>query len=98
MVGTLTPRSVPPEEYRPHTGYPYDSATFGTATVVNDTATKVGFNVGADVGFKISRNIGVGGPVRFARASFSLPLTGSASNISVEAGGVQVGGGLRLFF
>lgn len=78
--------------------YPYDAATFVAGTVVNDKATKVGFNVGTDVGFKISRNLGVGGLVRFARASLSLPLTGSAAGVNVEAGGVQVGGGLRLFF
>ena len=78
--------------------YPYDTATFMAATVTKVTATKIGFNAGADIGVKLSKSVGVGGLVRFSRASLSFPLPGAATSVSADAGGLQVGGGLRLFF
>jgi hypothetical protein len=78
--------------------YPYDTATFTSATVSRVSATKLGFNVGADVGVKLSKNVGVGGLIRFSRASMTFPLTNTASGVSVDAGGVQAGGGVRFFF
>jgi hypothetical protein len=77
--------------------YPHDTVTFTSATTVKGEATKTGFNVGVDVGYKIGAKFGVGGLVRFSRASVSFPLTGSA-DVSVDAGGFQVGGGVRFFF
>jgi opacity protein-like surface antigen len=59
---------------------------------------KTGFNVGADIGFKLSRNVGVGGLFRYSHASLSFPLAGSAANVNADAAGPQVAGGLRLFF
>jgi hypothetical protein len=35
--------------------YPFDTATFGGATIAKSSATKLGFNVGADVGVKLSK-------------------------------------------
>jgi hypothetical protein len=78
--------------------YPYDTATFGTATTTKATGTKLGFNAGVDVGVRLSRNFGVGALLRFSRASLTLPLTGSSSGVSVDAGGLQVGGGVRFYF
>ena len=78
--------------------YPYDSVTFTAATVTKVTATKIGFNAGADIGVKLSKNVGVGALVRFSRASLSFPLAGAATGVRADAGGLQVGGGLRLFF
>jgi len=78
--------------------YPYDTVTFTSATVSRARATQMGFNVGADVGVKFSKNIGVGGVIRFSRATANLPLTGSTSGVNVDVGGVQAGGGVRFFF
>jgi hypothetical protein len=57
-----------------------------------------GFHGGADVGMFFNRAVGVGGTVRFSRATVTMadPLTDS--NIDLKAGGVQVGGGLRFKF
>jgi hypothetical protein len=77
--------------------YPHDTVTFTSATTVKGEATKTGFNVGVDVGYRIAPSLGVGGLVRFSRASVSFPLTGSA-DVSVDAGGVQVAGGVRFYF
>jgi hypothetical protein len=78
--------------------YPYDTAAFGTATTTKATGTKLGFNAGADVGVRLSSNFGVGALLRFSRANLTLPLTGSSSGVSVDAGGLQVGGGVRFYF
>jgi hypothetical protein len=78
--------------------YPYDSVTFTSATISKASATKLGFNVGADVGVKFSKNIGVGGLIRFSRATVNVPLTGTAAGVSADVGGLQAGGGVRLYF
>jgi hypothetical protein len=65
--------------------YPYDTVAFTSATTV-------------DVGYRLSRKLGVGGLVRFSRATLSFPLAGSAANVEVDAGGLQVGGGVRFYF
>jgi len=78
--------------------YPYDAVTFTSATVTKVSATKIGFNAGVDVGVKLSKNFGVGGLVRFSRASVNLPLPNTTSGVSADVGGVQAGGGVRFFF
>ena len=77
--------------------YPYDTVAFAQATTKAE-GTKVGFNVGVDVGYKLSRTVGVGGLVQYSRARLSFPLTDSASDVSVDAGGLQAGGGVRFYF
>jgi hypothetical protein len=41
--------------------------------------------------------VGIGGVIRFSRATASFPVTGQPP-VSVDAGGFQVGGGLRIRF
>ncbi len=77
--------------------FPFDTATFRSATTQLLKGSKIGFNVGADVGYMITRMFGVGGMVRFSRADIDLDGPANRS-ISVEAGGVQVGGGIRVVF
>ena len=77
--------------------YPYDTATFagaGTSTI-KESAT--GFNVGADVAWMFTRNVGAGALLRFARASLDLRAP-DGRTIAVDAGGFHVGGGVRLAF
>ena len=70
--------------------FPYDTATFRSATVEKEEESKTGFNVGADVGFYFTQNIGVGGIVRFTSAKVDFSLG------EVDAGGAMVGGGIRF--
>ena len=77
--------------------YPYDTVSFGSVSQVSATQSKMGFNGGADVAFFFTPNIGVGGSFQFSRATVELPLLGGSTQ-SVQAGGVQAGGGLRLRF
>ena len=77
--------------------YPYDEATFRSATTTTASESRMGFNAGADAAFFFTRNLGVGGMVRFA--GVSIPLAGSdGTTETVKAGGTQAGGGLRLRF
>ena len=53
---------------------------------------KTGFNVGADVGYFFTKNVGVGGIIRFSQTKVTFSLG------EVDAGGAMVGGGVRLRF
>jgi hypothetical protein len=72
--------------------YPHDEATFTGATVETEEESKTGFNVGADVAYFFTKNVGVGGIVRFSSTTTTFSLG------DVDAGGALVGGGVRLRF
>lgn len=76
--------------------YPYDTATLARTSVQRRSKSKIGAHGGADVTFMFSRNVGAGIVARFSRAT--LPFDAGAGRISIDAGGAQVGGGLRLRF
>jgi len=72
--------------------YPFDEVTFSGATVTTEDESTKGFNVGADVAWYFTKNVGVGGIVRFSSATATFSLG------DVDAGGALVGGGVRLRF
>lgn len=72
--------------------FPYDTVAFAPPTVTVEKETKVGFNVGVDVGFYFTKNIGVGGIVRFARATIPFSVG------DLDVGGASAGGGVRVRF
>jgi hypothetical protein len=73
--------------------YPYDAATFASATVVHRSHAAIGFNAGADLAYGLRPHVGVGIGVNFSRAAIHLDDT-----TSVDAGGAHVAGGLRFRF
>lgn len=77
--------------------YPYDAATFAGVDSTRKTGTAIGFNAGADIRWMLSKHVGAGGLVRVARGTAQID---AAENriISVDVGGVQAGGGIRLVF
>jgi hypothetical protein len=77
--------------------YPYDTATFVSGTTTEQSKTQLGFNAGVDVTFGLSKHVGVGGIVRYSRASLEFPMA-SGPEVAARAGGLQVGGGLRVGF
>lgn len=77
--------------------YPFDSATFTSVDLEKQRARRVGFNAGVDLTYQLSRRFGVGGLVRFSRAKVEFNK-GQESKVSVNAGGVQAGGGIRILF
>ena len=78
--------------------YPYDTATFGRGIATEVDESKIGFNVGADVGYFFTRQVGVGGSVQWAGTTIKAPASGGSGTFDIKAGGLQAGGGLRLRF
>ena len=76
--------------------YPYDTASFKSATTTDSSGTATGFNAGADLFWMFSRSVGAGGLVQFTRAT--AKQRAGDRTISVDAGGAQIGAGLRLVF
>ena len=77
--------------------YPYDTATFVGATTVQTSQSQLGFNGGLDVSARASKYVGVGAIVRYSRASLQFPVA-SSQDVTVRAGGLQIGGGIRFAF
>jgi hypothetical protein len=77
--------------------YPYDTATFTSATSAHAKKTAIGYHAGADVTWKATSHVGVGLMVRYARATATLsPAPGNT--VQDNAGGIQAAAGLRLGF
>jgi len=64
-----------------------------TQTTTHESATAFGGNVGVTANYLLSHMIGVGGFLRYAGGSFDL-----SSASKQKAGGIQIGGGIRLRF
>jgi hypothetical protein len=77
--------------------YPYDMATFADAETERVEGSATGFNLGADLTWKLSPRWGVGGLVRYSRAELPLDIDGVKAG-TLTAGGVAVAGGLRVRF
>ena len=78
--------------------YPYDTATFSRGIFTTVDESKMGFNVGADVGYFFTRQIGIGGSVQWAATTIDAPASGGTGTFEISAGGFQAGAGLRLRF
>jgi hypothetical protein len=77
--------------------YPYDTATFRTPDTRTPSESVTGFNAGADLVFRFGRSFGIGALVRYTQAKVDLsPAQGRT--ITVDAGGLQGGAGIRLIF
>jgi len=76
--------------------YPYDTATFTRAIGASQSESAVGVNVGGDVAYFFSPNVGVGGTAQYSGATVQMAVPSGTAD--VKAGGLQVGGGLRLRF
>ncbi len=77
--------------------YPFDTATFATSVTSSVSESAVGFNVGADVSYFFTPQLGLGGTVQLVGANVDMPSAGSGT-IEVSAGKFQAGAGLRLRF
>jgi hypothetical protein len=77
--------------------YPYDTAEFRDAPIKGATASVNGFNAGFDVTWKLNRNVGFGGLVRYTRANAELDVR-TAHTLTMKAGGAQGVAGVRFAF
>jgi len=79
----------------------FTSLMFDHAFIRDVGRTAVGFNIGADITWALASHFGVGTVTRYSRAKLTFD-PGSESGVSraveVRAGGLHIGGGLRLLF
>lgn len=77
--------------------YPYDTTSLAGANAATRKKNVLGYNVGGDVTYMLSKRVGVGGGVRFSRAQARLN-TNDAGTLKVNLGGPQALSGVRLRF
>lgn len=77
--------------------YPFDTATFASATTKQLSETAVGFNAGVDISRPLSPTVGIGALIRYSRGDvkFDDPDIGQQT---VKAGGFEAAGGVRVRF
>lgn len=78
--------------------YPYDDLSLASAPARRVKASPTGLNVGGRLDYRLGRNLGAGIQLRYSRASVKLRATSDATQASFNAGGLQAGAGLRLYF
>jgi hypothetical protein len=80
--------------------YPYDQLTILTTPSIAVQQNATGWNVGGrlDYRFGTSRRFGAGVSVRYSRASVELTAAQASTPATIDAGGLAVGAGLRLYF
>ena len=77
-------------------GPPFTAVTVTGVSTVRATGTRLGGNLGADVSYRFNSAVGVGFTLKYIGGSIDLAET--MGDESLEVGGVQFGGGLRVFF
>jgi opacity protein-like surface antigen len=77
--------------------YPFDTATFASATTKSVSKTGVGFNAGVDISHPLSSQVGVGALIRYSRADVKFDQ-GDIGHQTVKAGGLEVTAGVRVRF
>jgi len=77
--------------------YPFDTAEFSAAPAEDVSESALGFHVGADVTWLMTREVGIGGTVRYTRASVDL-VPPAGGSISYDAGGLQAAVTVKIRF
>ena len=77
--------------------FPFDEAELGSAVRAGRDESAAGFNVGADVMYRLTRQVGVGAVARFSRGTVDVS-TGAGQQSDLRVGGFQLTGGLRWLF
>jgi hypothetical protein len=77
--------------------YPYDSVTVTSTPQATVSDSPIGFNIGGSADWRFAKNVGIGIQGRFARAKAKLAVP-NATAVDVDAGGFQLGAGIRFYF
>jgi hypothetical protein len=77
--------------------YPFDTATFASATTTRLSKSAVGFNAGVDISHPLSSRVGVGALIRFSRADVKFDDR-NVRQQTIKAGGLEATGGVRIRF
>jgi hypothetical protein len=77
--------------------YPFDTATFVNVESVSTSVSATGFTVGADLAYRVTSTFGVGGVIRYSKASADIePVAGQP--FTLDLGGLHTTIGIRLRF
>lgn len=76
-------------------GPPFSQISVST-TMTEQKKSGPGFTVGVDINYMVTRNVGVGVLGRYLGASIDLPFRSTQTSMNI--GGLQVAGGLRVRF
>ena len=76
---------------------PYNTVAISAVDVIEQSESAVSFTAGVDGTYLVTPKFGVGAFLRYSGASADMPLSGGGT-ITVEAGGLQIGGGFRYRF
>lgn len=76
--------------------YPFDTVTLDEVTLEERKGNRWGYHAGVDASYFFSEYVGVQGLARYSKATVTVGPDDNES--SVEAGGLQIGGGLRVRF
>jgi hypothetical protein len=77
--------------------YPFDTATFASATTDTASATLFGFNAGARVSYRVARGWAIAGLIRYERGTGTI-AAGDGNDAQATAGGLKAGVGVRVSF
>jgi len=77
--------------------FPFDTATFASATTTQLSKGAVGFNAGVDVSYPHASQVAFGACLRYSRADGKFNDTRSGQH-TVKAGGFEAVGGIRIRF
>lgn len=77
--------------------FPFSTVTIAGVAASGRSETAVGFHAGVDGTYLFTRRFGGGLFLRYSRASVDFP-TSAGGTVGVDAGGFEVGGGLRVRF
>lgn len=77
--------------------FPFDSVTVTAVPILAASKSAVGFNVGGDVGYRITDRLDAGVRLRFSRAQVTLDGA-EGSTVELDAGGFAAGVGVRIRF
>jgi hypothetical protein len=80
---------------------PFTTVNVDRIEIENHDGTAVGFNLGADATYAVTRvgnmDLGVGANIRYAWGKTDLDVA-AGDSVSVKGGGFQIGGGVRVRF
>jgi hypothetical protein len=85
------------DELQYNHAYPYDTVTVTGTPSQSLNDNPLGFHVGGSLDFHLGSRFGLGAKVRYSQAKAQLAPEGGQP-IELDAGGLQVGAGIRIFF
>jgi opacity protein-like surface antigen len=77
--------------------YPYDSITVTSTPTSSVSDSPIGFTAGASAEWRFAQHFGAGVQGRYAKATAKLKVN-SGNDVEIDAGGLGVGAGIRIYF